>query len=154
MRELWHSVTTTGSLCTENTNQTLQGTRKDSSAEDTAINVTVISSLLNVGSKDQHGLDSTLNWTPCTKYKTILSRIKFWVADLNFNNRTELCEGWILFIIFLLNTDFFNVIDFYCCSLTMKNSWMSYTLYFYDLLYDVLEHCLFGISASYMILLQ
>lgn len=39
-------MTTTSSLCTQNTNQTLQDTKKDSGGEDAAINVTVISSLL------------------------------------------------------------------------------------------------------------
>lgn len=57
-RKFWHSVTTTSSSCTENTNQTLQETKKDSAGEDTAINVTVMSSLLTGGWKDQHGHDS------------------------------------------------------------------------------------------------
>ena len=48
-------MTTTSSPCTENTNKTLQETKKDSGRGDTAINVTVISSLLIVDAKDQHG---------------------------------------------------------------------------------------------------
>lgn len=59
-RKLWLSVTTTSSSCTENTNQTLQETKKDSGGEDMAINVTVISSLLTVGCRDQNGQNGLL----------------------------------------------------------------------------------------------
>lgn len=54
-RKIWLSVNTTSSSCTKNTNQTLQETKKDSGGEDMAINVTVISSLLTVGCRDQNG---------------------------------------------------------------------------------------------------
>lgn len=70
--KLWLGVTTTSSSCTENTNQALQETKK-TLLERAVINVTVISSLLTVGSKDQHGHDFQFNtfnhcWQQCHRH--------------------------------------------------------------------------------------